>query len=132
MGNSFKMAMRRLAATVNVITCESNGVPFGMTATAVTALSADPESLLICINRAARICATIEERRAFCVNILATHHADVSQTFGGMAKGVERFDIGTWECAETGLPYLVDAQANVFCDLDHFVSYGTHNVFLGV
>lgn len=129
--DTFKGAMRRLAATVNVITCESGGAHFGITATAVTSLSADPQSLLVCVNRGSSICPIIEERRAFCVNILAAHHVDVSRAFGGGASGSDRFLTGEWMTTEDGLPILSDAQANLICDLDNTVTYGTHNVFFG-
>ena len=52
-GLSFRAAMRRVASTVTVVT---TGGPFsrhGMTATAVTSVSADPPSLLVCINQGA-------------------------------------------------------------------------------
>ena len=129
--DTFKGAMRRLAATVNVITCENDGLRYGITATAVTSLSADPQSLLVCVNRGSSICPIIEARRAFCVNILGSHHVDVSQAFGGGATGSNRFSTGDWDMTDEGLPFLGDAQASLICDLDHTVSYGTHNVFFG-
>ena len=46
----FKQAMRRVASTVNVITVCVGGEPMGITATAMSSLSLDPPSLLICIN----------------------------------------------------------------------------------
>ena len=128
--DAFKSAMRRLAATVNVITCESAGARYGITATAVTSLSADPQSLLVCVNRGSSICPIIEERRAFCVNILAAHHVEVSQAFGGGANGAGKFATGHWGITDEGLPFLDDAQASLICDFDYTVSYGTHNVFL--
>lgn len=128
---TFKSAMRRLAATVNVITCESDGTRFGITATAVTSLSADPQSLLVCVNRGSSICPIIEQRRAFCVNILAAHHVDISSAFGGKVSGADRFLIGNWDATADGLPFLRDAQASLICDLDNTVGYGTHNVFFG-
>lgn len=131
MEDLFKLAMRRLAATVNIVTSERDGVPFGITATAVTSLSMDPKSILVCINRSSSISSIIEERRIFCVNILADHHADVSRTFGGMAKGADRFSVGKWRRSEEGIPYLNDAQACLFCTLDRLVTFGTHNVFFG-
>ncbi len=29
------------------------------------------------------------------------------------------------------MPYLVEAQANLFCDIDQTVNYGTHTIFIG-
>jgi flavin reductase len=129
--DTFKSAMRRLAATVNVITCESEGSRYGITATAVTSLSADPQSLLVCVNRGSSICPIITERRAFCVNILGAHHVEISRAFGGASPASERFLTGDWTETDDGLPLLLDAQASLICELDNTVSYGTHNVFFG-
>ena len=52
---SFRMAMLRVASTVNVISIHVDGQPMGVTATAVSALSLDPPSLLVCLNRAASL-----------------------------------------------------------------------------
>lgn len=131
MQDRFKGAMRRLAATVNVITCESGGSDFGITATAVTSLSTDPQSLLVCVNRSSSICPIIAERRAFCVNILGSDHIEVSRAFGGAASGAARFTIGDWGRTEDGLPILLDAQASLVCDLDSTIPYGTHDVLFG-
>jgi flavin reductase len=53
LSRNFREAMRRLAATVNVVTARSGERCFGMTATAVTSLSMDPVSALVCVNRSA-------------------------------------------------------------------------------
>ena len=44
---AFKLAMRRLAATVTIVTAGREGRRFGMTATAVTSVTAAPPTLLI-------------------------------------------------------------------------------------
>ena len=52
---AFKEAMRRVAATVNVISICVDGKPMGITATAVSVVSMDPPSLLVCVNQAASV-----------------------------------------------------------------------------
>lgn len=126
--SAFKIAMRRLAATVNVITTEAGGRRYGVAATAVTSLSTDPESVLVCLNKSSSITPVILERKLFCVNILAGHHTDLSHAFGGGLAGEDRFGMGDWERSQTGVPYLADAQANLFCEIDNAVAYGTHQV----
>ena len=54
-GDSFRLAMRRLAASVTVLTIMRDGRPLGMAATAVCSLSFDPPSILACINRSASL-----------------------------------------------------------------------------
>ena len=49
---TFKLALRRFPAAVSVITSADQDRRHGMTATAVTSLSLDPPSLIVCINQA--------------------------------------------------------------------------------
>ena len=80
----FKKAMRRLAATVTIIsTSDANGNRYGMTATAVNSLAMDPPSLLICVNHSASIHAPLVGRGRFCVNVLTTGHEDLVSAFSG-------------------------------------------------
>ena len=51
LAEAFKQAMRRVAATVNVISICVDGKPMGITATAVSVVSMDPPSLLVCVNQ---------------------------------------------------------------------------------
>ena len=45
----YKLGMRTLAAAVNIITSIHSGHRYGMTATAVCSVTADPPTLLVCI-----------------------------------------------------------------------------------
>lgn len=127
----FRQSMRRLATTVSVITCASEGVRYGITATAVTSLCADPASVLICINSRASLAPPLLREGEFCVNLLRSSHVDVSQMFGGKAKGDDRFQYGDWTLNERGIPYLLSAQANMFCKVDGVMPYGTHKIVIG-
>ena len=48
--DEFKQAMRHLAGGVTIIATEHEGCRTGMAATAVCSVSADPPTILICIN----------------------------------------------------------------------------------
>lgn len=128
----FKRAMRRLAATVTIITtADVNGNRYGMTATAVSSLAMDPPSLLICVNHSASIHAPLEGSGRFCVNVLTTEHEELVAAFGGKLKGDARFQVGDWRTEDGGLPYLADAQSSLFCEVDQVVPYATHSIFIG-
>lgn len=101
-------------AAVTVITTSADGVDVGMTATAVTSLSVQPPSLLVCINRTSGFHKQIEGSGCFCVNILRVDHQEISAAFGGAKPAAERFATGNWLHRE-GIPYLADAQASIFC-----------------
>ena len=127
----FKLAMRRLAATVTIVTAGREGWRFGMTATAVTSVTAAPPTLLICVNRSASIHDIVVETGHYCVNILGTHHAGLVAPFGGAAEGEARFGHGAWNHEGGGMPYLDDAQASLFCAVRQAVEYGSHSILIG-
>jgi flavin reductase len=129
--NDFKAAMRRFAVSVSIITTADGPSRSGMTATAVSSLSTQPPSLLVCINRNARLHAEMSPGRKFCVNFLTSHHADLSSGFGGRLPPEERFALGAWVSQDDHPPYLSDAQANVFCTVDGTFDYGSHTIFVG-
>ena len=130
----FKNAMRRLAATVSIIATADEDGWHGMTATSVTSVSMDPPSVLVCVNTSATLHKVLHAGRRFCVNLLRASQASYAGTFSSSKiRGADRFADHAWKASdeEDSLPYLVDAQANLFCDIDQTVSYGTHTIFIG-
>jgi len=75
--------MRRVAATVNVISLNVDGRPMGVTATAVSSLSMDPPSPPVCLNRAASVHASMAAREAFRVHTLQRSQEDLPSMFPG-------------------------------------------------
>ena len=128
---AFKLAMRRLAATVTIVTAGRDGRRFGIAATAVTSVTAAPPTLLVCINQSASIHDIIVDSGHYCVNILGTRHADLVVPFGGRVRGEARFGHGDWSLGDGGVPYLDDAQASLFCAVRQTVAHGSHSIFIG-
>jgi flavin reductase (DIM6/NTAB) family NADH-FMN oxidoreductase RutF len=126
----FRSTMRRLASTVTLLSTSWKGQRFGMTATAVTSVSLSPPSLLAIINQTASIHGPLVESGRFCVNILFRGQSEFCDVFSGELKGEERFRVGRWVDQE-GMPYLQEAQANVFCTVDRTMPYGTHSIVIG-
>ena len=94
LASDFRSAMRRLASTVTIITASHGCSRHGMTATAVTSLTASPPSLLVCINQSASIHDPIVKSGRFCVNLLACDHDHLVPVFSGQLVGEERFASG--------------------------------------
>ncbi len=67
----------------------------------------------------------------FCVNVLRSFHSELPRIFTLKQKGEDRFRTGDWQQALDGLPFLADAQANLFCEVDRSIGYGTHTIFIG-
>jgi len=102
-----------------------------MTATAVTSVSSAPPSLLACISRSASLHDPLLASARFCVNILYGDQSEIADAFGGISSGGDRFATGDWIAHGNGLPYLVDAQASIFCAADLVTHYGTHSIVVG-
>ncbi len=129
----FKDAMRRLAATITLVTTvDGQGRPHGMAATAVSAVSMDPPSLLICVNQQASMHDPMAEAERFCVNLLHRSQAEIVRVFSDPNQRDKRFDNGQWYAGHKGLPALTGAQASIFCTLDKLVPYGSHTICIGV
>lgn len=128
---AFRSAMRCFASTVNIISVQSGSERHGTTATAVTSVSLDPPSLLVCINQGSRLHAFLRSEQRFCVNVLHVGNLGVSRAFSSAMSSAERFTHGDWRTDHHGVPYLADAQANLFCLKDIEVPYGSHTIFIG-
>ncbi len=126
-----RLGLRRLAKAVVVITTHHGEDRYAMTATAVSELSMDPPSLLVCVNRSASIFPALREGADFCVNILHSSQRDVADRCGGGAKGEARFGDGGWVRAGEGGWLLAGAQAGFACRNECSTFYGTHGIFVG-
>src|SRR5258708_1919754 len=77
----FKVGMRTLAGAVNIITSVNANHRYGMTATAVCSATADPPTVLACINKLASTHGAVAKSKAFCVNVLRAEDWELSTMF---------------------------------------------------
>jgi len=131
LADTFRRAMRAIAATVHIVTIRVDGTPMGITATAVSALAMEPPSLLVCINERASIHQVIGTRTHFCVNALHRDDAELANTFADHRMRELRFRTGTWLTDGDGPPRLAHAQASIVCALREEHRFGTHSIFIG-
>lgn len=127
--DAFRDAMRHVAATVYAVTTGHAADRYGILATAVSSLSFDPPSLLVCVNRSASLHAPLAETETFCVNVLGLGNRDVADQFMS-GRGDERFAAGQWEQWH-GVPVLTSAQSSFVCRRAHCHEFGTHTIFIG-
>ena len=130
-GEQFKAGMRALAGAVNIITSFNAGHRYGMTATAVCSATAEPPTVLACINKLATTHGAMSKAGAFCVNVLRAEDWELSTTFSGAQSGEARFKTGNWTRLATGSPALVDALVSFDCRVVKQMVHGTHTIFLG-
>ena len=129
--DDFRLAMRRIAATVTILTTECDG-RWGMTATSVCSLSTEPPVLVACVNRSADAYAPMVRSRRLCINALAADQAEVAVRFSGFQgeKGEQRFEGSSWSTHVTGAPVLEGAGATFDCRIAHVMDYGTHAILV--
>ena len=125
-----KLALRRLASAVAVVTCRDGQARHAMTATAVNAMSMQPPSMIVCVNRSTSFHAAIGGADSFAINILHRSQVEISTGCGGKAHGEDRFGLGAWS-EEGGVPVLTDAQARIVCANQDRFDYGSHTIFIG-
>ena len=129
--DQFKLGMRSLAGAVSILTSSRDGKRYGMTATAVCSASADPPTVLVCVNSSTTTHDAIASEGVFCVNVLRAEDRELSGLFSGVHKGEGRFETGRWTRAATGAPVLRNALVSFDCRVANRLTHGTHTVFLG-
>ena len=127
----FRQAMRRVAATVNVVTICVDGQLMGMTATAMSCVSMDPPSLLVCINQALTMHAPMEDVSHFAVNVLHGDQQETARMFADRTRKASRFVSG-WAVDGSRPPRLEAAQASFLCRRTDHHRFGTHSIFIGI
>jgi flavin reductase (DIM6/NTAB) family NADH-FMN oxidoreductase RutF len=125
---SFRDSMRHVAATVYAVTAKQQGNRYGILATAVSSLSFEPPSLLVCINRSSSLHDPLEGAERFCVNVLGLRNRDVAEHF--MLPDPDRFAVGEWQ-EQHGTPVLTTAQSSLVCRTVDRHAFGTHTIFIG-
>ena len=126
----FRRGMSRLGAAVNVLTTDGPAGRFGMTATAVSSVTDQPPTLLVCVNRANYSHDRFKENGVLCVNVLAGRHRALSEAFAGRDLSSDRrFEGADWQCLATGAPALADAVVAFDTRITQVTEVGTHSVF---
>lgn len=129
--SGLRCAMRQVVASVAVITTISRDAPAGMTATAVSMVSLDPPSLLVCVNRATRLHQAILASGRFRITFLGQEHCEVARAFGGQLPQEERFAVGAWDFTSPYGPRLRDGLVDIECALQTQLDHGSHTIFIG-
>lgn len=130
----FLAGMRKVAGAVTVVTTiDRAGERRGLTATAICSLSAEPPSLIACVNRKTWVAQFVPDSGVFAVNVLSHTQEAVARAFAGqmsLAAG-ERFTIGDWGLGTSGVPICRDALASFECRLARAVEHTTHVILIG-
>jgi flavin reductase (DIM6/NTAB) family NADH-FMN oxidoreductase RutF len=128
----FVAAMGQHVSSVCVITTTHEGKRYGLTATAMTSVCADPPRLLVCVNKSGVSHDMIKVSGVFCVNVLAEQQLQTAKAFAGMlGKDFDKFSAGEWYAFQTGAPALVKAVAVFDCRIAETIDQFSHAIFIG-
>lgn len=105
--SAFKLAFRRLAAGVSVVTLrEPDGTPRGFTATSVASLAAVPPLATFNMARVSSAWKAVEETDHLLIHLLGARNRDVAQIMAGDHD--RRFDGAHWAPGPLDLPLISD------------------------
>ena len=122
--------MKCFATGVTIVTTAHDGAIHGFTVNAFASVTADPPTVLVCVNKTARAHPLISESGAFCVNILGLDQRAIAETFT-TAEPQERFSGIAHRTGPTGSPILDGVLAYVDCEVQEEIVAGTHTIFIG-
>ena len=105
-----------------------DGIYNAITVSSVTSISMEPPSLLVCINKDSKIHDELIVGSEFCINLLTKDQQDISNVCSSESMHDKRFNDPNWDVSL--IPYLKNAQANIFCKVDDLISYHTHTIVL--
>ncbi len=130
---SLKSAMRSMSGGVSVVTAGVGEERTGATVTSATALSVDPPTMIVNINRSSSSWPIISRYGHFCVNILNADQQDVADRFAGKGglKGPARYDGAEWYTLASGASALRGALAAIDCEVDEVIERHSHAIILG-
>src|SRR5438552_18059339 len=95
--SQFREAMSQLGAAVHVVTSAGPAGTTGFTATAVSSVSDQPATLLVCLNRRSNSAPLLSANGVFCVNTLRADEEAIADLFAGRTGNrAERFATGEW------------------------------------
>ena len=126
----FRAAMRRFVTGVAIVTTSLDDRIHGFTVNAFASVSAEPPTVLICVNRVATAHPLIAASQRFCVNILALEQRALAERFAG-GEPRSRFDGVAYRIGPSGSPVLDGTVAHVDCRVTEELTASTHTIFLG-
>jgi len=127
----FVSAMSRAASGVNVVATDGPSGRIGLTVSSMVSVSAEPPTLLVCVNRSSPAHDVIVENGLFTINVLTERQRPLADAFAGRGDDAYCFDRDAWGETTRGLPRLGSAAAFFECRLADCVRAGSHSIFIG-
>ena len=127
--------LRNVAGTfitgVTVVTTLVDSEPHGCAANAVSSLSLNPPTMLVCLARTSNTHSRLIRSGVFAINILgdSAESREVCRLFAG--KKEDKFSNVEYWLGRTGVPILAQAIGWLECQLSDAYDSGDHTIFIG-
>ncbi len=130
---TFRAAMGSFLTGVAVMTTHVDGVPHGMTASAISSVSLEPPLVLVCVERTTLMADRVQQAGVFALSFLPEDRSEVSNRFavGDREEGEPEFVGLATRTAVTGSRLLTDATGSVDCRVHSIADGGDHLVVIG-
>ena len=129
--DEFRRTLGHFASGVTVITtCDRDGRPTGLTASAFTSVSLEPPLILVCVDNKAQSYPALLGGKMFAVNILGLEQEAVSRRFA-TTKIENKFEGVPFTLSQLGLPLIDNALAQLECATVSVHLEGDHTIFVG-
>lgn len=128
--DAFLQAMRSVANSVTVVTTDGDAGRYGATVSSFCSVSADPPTVLVCLNSASGITGRVAKNGFFVINVLGENDGFLADRFAGKhdADITDRFD--GIALKDGDYPVFPDALA-LICEIEQTVSSGSHKICIG-
>jgi 3-hydroxy-9,10-secoandrosta-1,3,5(10)-triene-9,17-dione monooxygenase reductase component len=127
-----RIAMRRWATGVTVVSVNYQGERHGMTVSSFTSISLNPSLILVSLEQGTKTHRLVEQAGYFGVTILADGQESISRRFAGVnSEGEDRFaGIDTFTLV-SGAPLIQGGLSFLDCRVVSTLTAGTHTIFIG-
>ena len=128
----FLSGMRFVANSVTVVTTDGVAGISGATVSAFSSVSADPPTVLVCLNADSSTLEKIKDNEDFCINVLPEGAKHIAERFAGFHDDEisDRFD-GIDLTPSTGPSPVISGATAFICKLGETLISGSHVICIG-
>ncbi len=130
--SDFLSAMSNVANSVTVVTTDGEAGMFGATVSSFCSVSADPPTVLVCLNKDGNTSSAVGQNGVFCVNVLPESASELAMIFARHldADQIDKFADPEWDKASGVPPFLKNVTA-FQCEVIESVSASSHFIYIG-
>lgn len=130
--DTMRMALRRWASGVTIVTAKYGEIQHGMTVSSFTSLSLDPPSIMVALEHKTRTLGLVEQSGAFGVSVLSVEQEEISNRFAMQKTEAEfRFHGVETITLKSDVPLISGGLLVMDCTCVDSLKVGTHTVFIG-